>query len=324
MSEETGLVAAFRLDGEGGGRQLDWAALGRWKPMLGTLWVHFDYEAEDAQRWLHEESGLDAITLAALLARDPRPRSVASGDGLLLIVRGVNENAGAEPEDMVSLRVWCDETRVITLRHRRFAATEEVRRTLAEGNGPRDPGDFLTDLLGHVLTGIGGTVDQLDDQIHGLEDEVLSAERHELRRDLAHSRRQAIALRRYIGPQRDVLARLQSEKASWLSELDRTRLREAADRLTRMVEDLDASRDQAAVTQEELSSRLSEQMNQRLYVLSLLSAVFMPLGFATGALGVNLGGVPGLNEPTAFWWMAGIMIVIGVVQGVVFRYLKWI
>ena len=60
-----------------------------------------------------------------------------------------------------------------------------------------------------------------------------------------------------------------------------------------MIEELDAARDRAAVTQEELASRLAEQSNKRLYVLSVVAAVFLPLGLITGLLGVNLGGIPG-------------------------------
>jgi hypothetical protein len=64
------------------------------------------------------------------------------------------------------------------------------------------------------------------------------------------------------------------------------RIREVSDRLIRNIEDLDAVRGRAAVTQEELLSRLSEQMNSRMYVLSVVAAIFLPLGFLTGLLGI--------------------------------------
>jgi zinc transporter len=54
----------------------------------------------------------------------------------------------------------------------------------------------------------------------------------------------------------------------------RARLREAADHTTRYIEDLDAARDRAAVTYEELSNRLAEQMNETMYRLSIVAAIF--------------------------------------------------
>jgi len=58
-----------------------------------------------------------------------------------------------------------------------------------------------------------------------------------------------------------------------------------------VIEDLDSARDRAVVTREELVNRLSEQLNMRMYVLSLVAAVFLPLGLLTGSLGINLAGV---------------------------------
>ena len=72
-----------------------------------------------------------------------------------------------------------------------------------------------------------------------LEDELLTSHSYELRPKIAEIRRAAIGLRRYLAPQRDVMARLHNEKVDWLSEIERMRLREIADRTARFVEDLD-------------------------------------------------------------------------------------
>ena len=77
----------------------------------------------------------------------------------------------------------------------------------------------------------------------------------------------------------------------WFTAEYRARFAETADHMTRSLEELDAARDRAAVTQEELGSRVAEAANQRLYVLSIITAVFLPLGFVCALLGVNVGGV---------------------------------
>ena len=81
--------------------------------------------------------------------------------------------------------------------------------------------------------------------------------------------------------------------------------------MTRTVEELDAARDRAAVTQEELASRLTEMTNRRLYVLSIITAVFLPLGFVCALLGVNIGGIPFKSDDWAFWALCA-MFVVGV------------
>lgn len=83
------------------------------------------------------------------------------------------------------------------------------------------------------------------------------------------------------------------------------------DHVTRYVEGLDALRERAAVTNDELSTRLAEAMNRRMYILSVVAAVFLPLGLITGLLGVNVGGLPGTHNEWGFWIVTGLLGVIG-------------
>lgn len=324
MASTGGLIFACTLDGRGGAAGLDWEGVARWTPDAGVLWVHLDYAANGSAEWIREKSGLDAVTCQALTAPETRPRSVAAQGGLLLILRGVNLNPDAEPDDMVSLRLWIEERRIVTLRHRRLKSVEAVRQALGAGSGPTNAAEFLADILDELLTRTGRLVSGVDDRIDALEDQVVTAQSNELRPALAALRRQAISLRRYLAPQRDVINRLQGERLGWLNESDRTHLRELADRIVRQVEDLDSVRERAAVTQEELSSRLSERTNRIIYVLAIVTAIFLPLGLITGLLGVNVGGVPGADEPWAFAELCAILLGVGVVQVLFLRKIKWL
>ena len=319
----SGLICGFVLDGEGNGTEVDWAGVRAWKPEHGFLWLHMDYRQDDAQAWLHDGSGLDPLSLQALLAEDPRPRSLEVGDALLMIIRGINLNEGADPEDMVSLRMWIENNRAITLRHRRFNALKAMRSSVLEHKGPRSAGDLLADVIERILHRIALVVDKIDDDVDHMEDQVLTARDMELRVQLSRFRRQAIALRRFIAPQRESLGRLQSTKVSWLAERDRGRLRECYDRLLRSIEELDAAKERAVVTQEELANRMAERMNSRLYTLSIIAAIFLPLGFITGALGVNLAGIPGTGWEGSFWIMCAAFVSLGAVQVWLFRKMGW-
>ena len=92
----------------------------------------------------------------------------------------------------------------------------------------------------------------------------------------------------------------------------------------RHLEDLDAIRERAAVTQEELQSRLAEQQNIRMYVLSIVAAIFLPLGFLTGLLGINVGGIPGSDNPSAFVIFVLILASLLALQVLYFRKKKWL
>ena len=62
-------------------------------------------------------------------------------------------------------------------------------------------------------------------------------------------------------------------------------------------------------------------MNKNLYLLSVIAAVFLPLGFLTGLLGINVGGVPGVDDPSAFWIFSGFLSVVVALQILLFK--RW-
>jgi len=323
MKQQDGLIHAFVLDGQGGGRPIGWDELRTWKPGDGALWAHLDRTAKASQEWLQSQAHLDPLVCEALLQEETRPRSLPINDGLLVILRGVNLNPGADPEDMVSIRMWIDADRVISLRRQRVMAADDLRKQVVVGTGPTSPGHFLVRIADRLMDRMGAVIADIEEQADDLEEKVVTGQSHELRSALSDLRRQAIGLRRYIGPQRDVMSRLQTEQVSWLTPSLRAQLREIADRVMRYAEDLDAVREHAAVTHEELASRLSEQMNKNMYVLSLVAAVFLPLGLLTGLLGINVGGIPGAEFRWAFAIVCMILGVLATIQIILFRRMRW-
>ncbi len=185
-------------------------------------------------------------------------------------------------------------------------------------------GDFLADITSKLASRMGPVITNLDDEVGRLEADVLGAKSQALKTELADLRRQAIQLRRYIAPQRDVMADLSIEDASWLDDRHRGQLHETANRVTRFVEDLDAVRERAQITQDELAALLSEQMSRNTYLLSVVAATLLPPTLVTGVLGINVDVIPGSEHPWAFFIVCGFLVGAAAIQILVFRRLKWI
>ena len=324
MDSNDGLIFACILDGEGGGSAVDWKGISDWQPENGLLWIHLDYSNEHVKQWLQTKSKLNTLSCDILMEQDTRPRFITIQEGFLLILRGVNCNPGSDPDDMVALRLSFEENRIITMRQRRVMAINDIHEAIEVGTGPKSAVDFLSTLIDRIVYRMGDVVAEIDDQVDELEDSVLTAESYELRSQLAKIRRQIIRLRRYIAPQRDVLTRLQDVRLEWLGDKAKLQIRELSERTTRFVEDLDSGRDRAAITQEELNNRLSEQMNKAMYVLSIVAAIFLPLSFLTGLLGINVGGIPGAENKWAFLFVTFLLLVIAFLLIGLFRRIKWL
>jgi len=320
---DDGLIFATILDGKGGASPLDWAGVDEYWCEEALVWIHLDSNHKRAAQWLHESSGLDTATCNALVSPETRPRSHVVGDGLLVNLRGVNLNPGSDPEDMVSLRMWIEESRVITLHRERLLAVEDVKGALSNGRGPNDAPGLLIALAEQMVLRAGGVVSDLDDATDDLEEEILTDGSAALRSKISSIRRTAISIRRFLAPQRDALSRLPAVDLKWFTQDDRFRLREVTDRVTRYVEDLDLIRDRAVVIQEELLSRLAEHTNRTMYLLSIVTAIFLPLGLLTGLLGINVGGMPGVNSAWAFWIVCALLVVVTTLEVLFLRWRKW-
>ncbi len=315
---------AMLLDGKGGARELTDEDVDNWTPADGLLWIDLDLTNKAARKWLAAKGDVDDNTTSILLTGETRPRTLVKEDGLITVMRGINMNPGAVPDDMVAVRMYLQPNRVITSRRRRVLSIRDVRDSLLAGIGPKTTGEFLVTLTGALAERIEAAVENIDEMLHDLGERLVSGDIEKIRTDLGGVRRQAAAIRRHLAPQRDAIDRLARSPAGILSEMDVFDLREEGDHLTRHIEDLDLARENALVTQEELTNRIAMEQNSRMYLLSVIAAIFLPLTFVTGLLGMNVAGLPGTVSEYGFFISVIIMVGLGFALAAFFKWKKWI
>lgn len=324
MQNDSHILYACELDGKGGAKQLSEDKVAQKIKSKTLAWAHLDATSPDTRHWLETQCGyLDQIILDALLADETRPRIMQYDNGMLIIFRGVNLNENAHPEDMVSVRLWIDSQRIISIQRRNLKAVMDIMHALEEGKGPSGPADFLATLSANLFRRMEPVLADLDDRTDMIEEEVLDHPDTDEREEIIEIRKMAIKLRRYIAPQKEIMAHLCMSDIKWIEPIHRRKLQENLDSATRYVEDLDAIRERAQIVKDELANALSDKLNKNMYMLSIVAAIFLPLGFLTGLLGINVGGMPGADNPYAFWFVSAVCFSIIILQVGVFRRLKW-
>lgn len=312
------------LNGTGGADAVDSLSVPQQTGSPGAMWIHMDVNDDASQSWLREDSGLEPIIVDALLADETRPRSFSTDHGLLVVLRGVNTNPGADPEDMVSIRVWIERNRIISTRRRRLLSIIDIQEMLKEGIGPKSPGSFLSGLIAKLADRVGDFIDDIEERVEEAESMMATQDQTEFRQMVTMLRHQIASVRRFLAPQRDALDRLYRQPGNWLTETDIRDLRDEADRITRYLEDLDLARERTMVLREEFLGQLAQEQNARMYVLSVVAAIFLPLTFVTGLLGMNVGGLPGLDSPRGFVASLVVMVLAAIGLAVFFRSKKWL
>lgn len=317
-------ITAWMLDGKGGGQPLSLAEAAQANiPEGGFLWVNSRQSSDDDGTWLTALGGDDFVA-AALMAEETRPRCTLHEGGVLMNLRGVNLNPGAQPEDMVSLRIWAGPGKIVMLTRRPILALDDIEARCLTGNGPTGVAEMIAQLALRLADRAEPVVAELNEQIDDLEDGVAAGTGTAQRSALSNIRRVSIMLRRYMFPQRDALSTLEIEALPWVSASQRAALREATERVTRLGEELDAIRDRAQVVHDHLMDLRAEAMNRQMLVLSVVTAVFLPLSLITGLLGINVAGIPGAAAPHAFWLVCALLVGLGTVQLLLFARFGWL
>ena len=324
MTDQNHILYALKFTMDGAASPLEGQAISDCIKSHDLAWVHLDGKHTHTKSWIKEEIDyLDDIIIDALIAEETRPRIVEFEEGVLLILRGVNLNENADPEDMISIRIWIDPYRIITIERRPLKATRDIHARLQEGKGPQNIAEFIVQLSSRLFERMEPVLAELDERTDATEEKIIDEPSTEHRAEIINIRKKAIIYRRYIAPQRDVISHLRNAEFTWLEQKHKRGLQESLDRLTRYVEDLDAIRERAQVIKDELANALADRLNKNMYILSVIAAIFLPLGFLTGLLGINVGGIPGSDNPSAFLIFSSGLISIVIIQIIIFKKLKW-
>lgn len=315
------ILWTYHIDPEMGSISLLSEKMQQIKPGNGFVWHHMQADAKDSVAKLRT-MGLEKAVIDALCNAETRPKAIQIGLGMLVYLRGINRNPDADPEDMVSLRLWVTTDKIISARrkNRTLLSVQDVREALDSGYVPRTPLDLMLKLITKIADRISETVDILDEELSSFEAFDRSAKQDRLK--LSMVRRQAAAIRRYLAPQRDALDAIYRFNKS-LTQEQAFELRDQTDRMTRYVEDLDLAKERAMVLQDELRNRIAEQQGMRMYVLSLVTAIFLPLSFLTGVFGMNVAGLPGTEDPNAFIYLGTGMASLSVLSLLIILYKRW-
>ena len=319
MGELDGLICAYRIKSDMTAERLASTQLNDGPRSDEWIWLHFDVAGSQTHELISRQLGQHPHAVEALLANETRPRATMTPLGSLIILRGVNLQPHSDPTDMISIRLWVEPNRIISARMRPLLSISAIRERCDNNDGPRSVGEFIVDLHSGLVDRMAGVIQSLDEEIDELEELASKEAPSSVRPLLVSTRQKIIPLRRFLSPQRDAITQLLTARVDWLEDWHRGQLRESGDRLTRYVEELDAMREKAAVVQDTVANLLAEQMNRTMLVLSIVAAIFLPLGLLTGLLGINVGGMPGSESAYGFWVVVLLMLVLAGAEIWLFR-----
>ena len=170
-------------------------------------------------------------------------------------------------------------------------------------------------LVAHLAT-VGsrrfpGLIDRLESELDSLEELALSADPRALTEVYA-LRRDLIVLRRVIVPQRQIFDDLAEGGHPLIDDASRREFERVADYQSQLLESVEAARSLLTSVLEAHRGAVADQTNQIVRVLTVFSAILLPLALITGIFGMNFVELPLADHPQGFWITIGVMALIAV------------
>lgn len=287
-------------------------------------WSHLNYKDSENRTWLKNFPEIPTVVKKALCDPNPRSRAQVINGGVLVILKGLNLEKQSRPEDMVSIRIWINNKFIVSTSNRTLNSISEIQTELEKGDIFKSSSEFIVRLINKLNYKISDFINKLDEKIDDLDEDIMRNEPNNIRFELAALRRQVVILKRYLSPQNEVVSNILLSNIAWLNDESKSLLNEELNILKKQLEDLSVIREQATILNELLISNISEDMGQRMYKLSIITLIFLPLTFFTGLFGANVGGIPLSQTWYGFMLLAVFCVITVVIEVILFRRVRWL
>jgi zinc transporter len=307
-----GLICGYGFEPDGRLRSIEPSDMPGARDASGAVtWLHLNASRNSVLRWLQGWDVVPAAARAVLEDRESRPRMEPVGGGLVVVVNDFVYSEKGEPGEVATLWAFVTPRQLVTARFHPLRTTDRLRSEVRAGLVVRGAMDLLNALLEYQLQAIEALVLDLSGRIDHIEDQILRDITAGQREELGLIRRGGAQLRRHFRPQRAAMQKLLAHPPYWLQASDLDRLRSVADDLAYFTDEAEHQQERGKFLQEELGSRDDQAMSRNLYMLTLYTVVFMPMTLISGIFGMNVAGLPGTEQPSAFWWVMGLIVAGG-------------
>jgi zinc transporter len=280
-----------------------------------TLWLHFNWADGRARDWLKQRARVPPAVVEALLEVDPYVHVQTLQDGFVAVLRDLNHEFTDAEAGFGSMSIYVDANRVISGRRQPLRTVDHLRRELSAGVALTSPVALFEHLVEKLAETFEGVVAKLARTVEQAEDEILAGRFGDKGGELRRVRWLLARLRRHASANRAALSRLPSHLPAAFGSERRQSLAQAIESFAGVAQDLELVEDRARLMQEEINARLSEASNRTLYLLSLVTTVLLPINLITGVFGMNVGGLPWLEDPNGFhhviaWMTVAVLIAL--------------
>jgi magnesium transporter len=300
----------------------------RWKSDEHTLiWLDLgDEPPEAAGRLLREEFGLHPLAISDALRERHPPKLEHFEDYTFLLLRGLSAESKDTDFSTIQLALFVGRRFLVTRHSAASPSTDQLWREAQENPGcfTAGPAVLALRLCRIMVDRYLGILLALEPRLEELEDEILSSPRDELLGELAGYKSNLKKLRRIFAYHQQVFSTLRNSVSPFFGANIVHELNDVFEHQERAVSLSGLYYELAVDLVESYISLASHHLNQIMKVLTIVTAIFVPLSFLVGLYGMNFENIPELHAKSGYFILLGVMAGLAVALLALFRKKRWL
>ncbi|MDD1729790.1 MAG: magnesium/cobalt transporter CorA [Methanospirillum sp.] len=243
---------------------------------------------------------------------------------LFIVMTHFNRTDEGSTEEQVSL-ILTDQVLISCSNSAGMFEHIEKRIQRSTGKFRQNGIDYLAyTILDTVVDGYFFVLEDLEDRVEDIEDEIVNAPGKDTINHVQEFRRDLIWFRRKIWSLRELITRLERTDSLLIKNTTHLYLRDVYDHTIKIAEDVDVYREMAEGLMEIYLSKISNNTNEIMKMLTLIANIFIPLTFIAGIYGMNFVFMPELASPYGYPAVLLLMGAVGASMLIYFRRKEWI
>ena len=292
------------------------------------FWLDLTAPGHEELGQLREIFGFHPLALEDTEEFGQRPKLDNYGDYIFLVFYGAWRNRDEDPGSLREVHLFVSGQYLVTIHRDSLPALDQQRAQL-DGRVLHSEQFLLYRVLDALTDSFFPILADMDDEIDDLEAAVLAGPTDQQLERLFSLKRQLVAMRKVVTPQRDLFARGVDQIAELpgLALDERDYFRDVYDHLIRISDLIDSYRDLLSGATDLYLSTVSNRQNDVMKQLTVIATIFLPLSFITGFFGQNFGFMVNhlISKPWTFWIIGvGSMLVTCAGLLVFFRRKGWV
>jgi magnesium transporter len=257
----------------------------------GLFWLDFEgTPPETDEPLLREVFGFHPLAIDDALQESHVPKVDDWEKYLYIVLHSVSFNHDADSElKTLELDIFLGENYVVTHHDKPIPAVDKVwSAAVRNGHHLKNGADHVVyRITDEVVASYMPVVEELDEAIDHAEDEVFDQPTSKTLENIFQLKRAVLHLRRIVGPQREVLNKLARDDYQVIDPRDRVYFRDVYDHLVRLYDITESIRDLVGGALDTYLSVINNRMNDIVKTLTVITTLFMPIGFLASFFGMN-------------------------------------